>query len=258
MKKKLYVFFLFVLICLSNLPVHAASEGYSWYIRRGKEHVLPTIEMGTRTLLEKYDAYYLNEACSKINEEKVIYLTFDVGYENGNVEKTLDILKEENVQGAFFVLSHFLKSAPACAQKMLNEGHLVCNHTATHKNACTLTEEELREEISSLETIFSEKTGARMSPFFRPPEGKYDEKTLALAKKLGYKTVFWSLAYADWDDKKAPSDEKAKELLKNNTHNGAIVLIHPTSDINVRILKDMIHYWKNEGYRFGTLEELKG
>lgn len=258
MKKKILCAFLFILMCLCSLPVQAKGEAHAWYIRRAKEHASPTIEMETRALLEKYDAYYLNESCSKTKDEKVIYLTFDVGYENGNVAKTLDILKEEEVHGAFFVLAHFLKSAPSCAKKMLSEGHLICNHTATHKNACLLSEEELKKEIASLETLYSEKMGAQLSCFFRPPEGKYDEKTLALAQKMGYKTVFWSLAYADWDDSRAPADEKAKEILKNNTHNGAIILLHPTSDINVRILRDMIHYWKNEGYRFGSLEELKG
>ena len=258
MKKKISYFCIFMIICLLSLPAQAVGEGYSWYIRRAKEHAAPGIEAQTNALLKKYDGYYLNNACLGINGEKVIYLTFDVGYENGNVGKTLDILKEENVKGSFFVLSHFLKSAPNIAKKMVDEGHLVCNHTASHKNSCNLNEEELRREIQALEEVYENLTNKKLSPYFRPPEGKYDEKTLALAKKMGYKTVFWSLAYADWDDSKAPSDEKAKQILMDNTHNGAIVLIHPTSDINVRILKDMIHYWKNEGYRFGSLEELKG
>ena len=113
------------------------------------------------------------------------------------------------------------------------------------------------EELRALEKIYSAcREGKRLAPFYRPPEGKFSKENLDYAKEMGYKTVFWSLSYADWDDKHAPSDEKAKEILRNNTHNGAIVLLHPTSDINVRILRDMIVYWKNEGYRFGSLEEL--
>ena len=256
MKNKLFCALVILLAFTLCFPACAAGEAHSWYIKRGKEHLTPTIEGGVENLLKEYDAHYVNESCSGASGEKVIYLTFDVGYENGNVAKTLDILKEENVTGAFFVLSHFVKSAPELLQRMEKEKHLVCNHTATHKNSCLLTEKELKNEIGALEALYYQKTGKSLSPYFRPPEGKYDVKTLKTAKEMGYKTVFWSLAYADWDDKIAPSDEKAKEILKTNTHNGAIVLIHPTSSINVRILKDMIQHWKNEGYRFGSLEEL--
>ncbi len=258
MKNRFLCISLSLMLLLFSFPACAHTEAQSWYVRRGKDHAVPAIEGETQDMLKKYNAFYVNDVCSDINGEKVIYLTFDVGYENGNVGKTLDILRQENVEGAFFVLSHFLKSAPACAERMLNEGHLVCNHTSTHKNSCTLTEEQLRQEISGVDNAFFELSGTHLAPYFRPPEGKYDEKTLALAKKMGYKTVFWSLAYADWDDSKAPTDEKAMAILKDNTHNGAIVLLHPTSNINVRILKNMIRYWKNEGYRFGSLEELKG
>ena len=258
MKKKLLCISLSLICLLFSFPPCASASAESWYVRRGKEHAVPTVEDRTQSMLKKYDAFYVNDACSNINAEKTIYLTFDVGYENGNVAKTLDILQEENVPGAFFVLSHFLKSAPECAERMINEGHLVCNHTSTHKNACGLSAEHLKREINEVDQNFFDLMGKHLAPYFRPPEGKYDEKTLSLAQKMGYKTVFWSLAYADWDDSKAPSDEKAKMILKDNTHSGAIVLLHPTSNINVRILRDMIHYWKNEGYRFGSLEELKG
>ena len=257
MKNKLLVALTILLALVLSVPVLGAEGSYSWYIKRAKEHLTPTIEDCTQNLLKKYDGWYVNEVCSGLNSEKVIYLTFDVGYENGNVAKTLDILKEENVQGAFFVLSHVIKSSPNLLKRMKEEGHLVCNHTATHKNPCSLTEDALRKEIRTLEDLYTEKTGERLSPYFRPPEGKYDEKTLKTVQSMGYKTIFWSLAYADWDDSQAPSDEKAKEILKNNTHNGAVVLIHPTSNVNARILRDMIEYWRGEGYRFGSLEELK-
>lgn len=258
MKKRLFLIYILVLASVCAIPTFASAGGRSWYIRRSPNHDAPTIEAEAKELLKQYDAYYLDYACSKVNGEKVIYLTFDVGYENGNVAKALDVLKEENVKGAFFVLSHFVKSAPELLKRIKADGHLVCNHTSTHKNPCTLTEKELENEIRTLEEQYHSVTGEHLSPFFRPPEGKYDEKTLQTAKRMGYKTVFWSLAYADWDDASAPSDEKAMSILKNNTHTGAIVLIHPTSNINARILKNMISYWKNEGYRFGSLEELEG
>lgn len=235
-----------------SLPVTAQSKGQQWYIKRAKDHMQPSSELSS---LLGDGAFYVKENCK--NDDKVIYLTFDVGYENGNVGKILDILKEEEAQGAFFLLSHVIKAEPALIARMENEGHLLCNHTARHKDMSLFDSKAFEEELRALEKIYADaREGKRLAPFYRPPEGKFSKDNLETAKEMGYKTVFWSLAYADWDDKIAPSDEKAKQILVDNTHNGAIVLLHPTSDINVRILRDMLTYWKNQGYRFGSLEEL--
>lgn len=252
MKKVL--FSLVSLLLLLTLPFHcvAESKGHSWYIKRNPNHEQPDTELAE---LLGDSAFYVNKNCAP--DDKVIYLTFDVGYENGNVGRVLDILKEEEVEGAFFLLSHVIKSQPALIERIENEGHLLCNHTVRHKDMSTFGKEAFQEELRALERVYSEcRKGKRLAPFYRPPEGKFSRENLDYAKEMGYKTVFWSLSYADWDDKVAPSDEKAKEILRNNTHNGAIVLLHPTSDINARILRDMITYWKNQGYRFGSLEEL--
>lgn len=231
----------------------AAESGYHWYLKYHSENgVCPSVEKKIDEVLACFDAHYVNKKAN----EKVIYLTFDAGYENGNVAKILDILKEENVTGAFFILSHLIKSAPALIQRMNDEGHLVCNHTATHKDQTKLSEDQVRAEIKAVAEAYEAKFDKKMAPYFRPPQGYFNEKSLKVTKEMGYKTIFWSLAYADWDDKIAPSDEKAKALLQKRTHNGAVILLHPTSDINVRILRDMIEYWKGEGYRFGTLNEL--
>jgi peptidoglycan-N-acetylmuramic acid deacetylase len=256
MKKVMSICLAVLMVCLLFLPASAKEEGRGWYIKRGKDHRQPTVDQTAERILEENGGYYVDKACKDSAEEKVLYLTFDAGFENGNVAKILDILKEENVKGAFFVLSHLVRSNTELLRRMNEEGHLICNHTDKHKDPTKITQEELEKEIHTLETLYTEITGKELAPYFRPPQGRYNEETLALAQKMGYKTVFWSLAYADWDDTKAPSAEKAKELLCNNTHNGAVVLLHPTSNINVNILKDMIKYWKSEGYRFASLEEL--
>lgn len=252
MKKVL--FSLTSLLLLLVLPFASAAEakGQSWYIKRNPSHEQPQSELSA---LLGDSAFYVNQNCS--TDDKVIYLTFDVGYENGNVARVLDILKEEQVTGAFFLLAHAIKSQPALMERMEKEGHLLCNHTVRHKDMSTFDKEAFEEELRTLEKIYSEcREGKSLAAFYRPPEGKFSKENLIWAKDMGYKTVFWSLTYADWNDSVAPSDEKAKQILKDNTHNGAIVLLHPTSDINVRILKDMIGYWKEQGYRFGSLQEL--
>lgn len=255
---RIKICFIAILILAVLFSVPAYAQGSSWFVRREKDHVQPSVSGELERLLVDFDGYYVDKRCGTGADDKVIYLTFDAGYENGNVSRILDVLREEKVHGAFFILSHLVLSAPDVVKRIHSEGHLLCNHTAHHKDMTALSACEIEKEISSLGKTCQETLGLRLSPFFRPPEGKYDQKTLKIAKELGYKTVFWSLAYADWNDDVAPCDEKAIQLLKDNTHTGAIVLLHPTSDINVRILKDMIHYWREQGYRFGSLEELKG
>ncbi len=253
MKTRVSFLICILLFALFSQSVTAESTAKSWYIKRGKAHTPPTSELSS---MLGDSAFYFNASAAD-RGDKVIYLTFDVGYENGNVGKVLDILKAEGAQGACFLLSHVIKAEPALISRMEKEGHLLCNHTVRHKDMSGFTADAFKKELKELETIYSEaREGRTLSRFYRPPEGRFSAENLSNAREMGYKTVFWSLAYADWDDKIAPSDEKAKQILMDNTHNGAIVLLHPTSDINVRILRDMLTYWKNQGYRFGSLEEL--
>lgn len=244
-----------LLSSFSVLGAKATEEAeHHFFIKRAKEHAPaetdPTFEaaFGER-------AFYRDKRAEEMGEKR-IYLTFDAGYENGNVGKILDILKAEGVPGTFFVLSHLIKSAPSLVLRMEAEGHLVCNHTAHHKNMAQLTEAEFCAELSALENAYHALTGKKMTGFYRPPEGSFSVSNLTWAEKMGYKTVFWSLAYCDWNDSVAPKREKAIELLQKNTHRGAIVLLHPTSDINVSILREMIGYWKAEGYTFHTVAEV--
>ncbi len=240
-----------ILSCVLSLNVSApvSSTVQSWYIMRQKEHKRPQCDENL-SYIEETDGFYIGK------EEKVIYLTFDAGYENGNVARILDTLEKHDVEGAFFILENLIKREPALVKRMQDEGHLVCNHTAKHKDITKLTEEEIKQELEALETLYSEKIGGELAPFFRPPEGKFDEKSLKTIQNLGYSTVFWSLAYADWDNDKQPSHESAKKLLCDNIHDGAIILLHPTSQTNADILDELITTWKAEGYRFGSLTEL--
>ena len=251
---------LILLICmlassvLGSLPVSGA--GCGWYTKRNTEHKQPPLDPAF-SYIEQYDAYYIDRRHGDSTEEKVLYLTFDAGYENGNVEKILDTLKAEGVPGAFFVLGHLVQKNTALVLRMKEEGHLVCNHTMHHRDMTGVaSEEEFSRELLELASLYREKIGGEMAPYYRPPEGRFTEENLKMAQKLGYKTVFWSFAYADWDNNKQPSRETAIQKILDHTHNGAVILLHPTSATNAAILPELIHRWREMGYRFGTLDEL--
>jgi peptidoglycan-N-acetylmuramic acid deacetylase len=209
------------------------------------------------TFIEDYGGYYVDKKHGDDCEEKVMYLTFDAGYENGNVERILNVLKEENVKAAFFVLENLILKNGDLIKRMVNDGHLVCNHTSKHLDVTKCkTVNEFRVELEKLEKDFKECTGLDMPKYFRPPEGKFSENSMKFASQLGYKTIFWSFAYADWDNASQMSITKAKEKIMSNIHNGEIMLLHPTSKTNADILGDVIREIKSQGYRFGTLDEL--
>lgn len=243
---------LFVAITSLNVFAGSSSECFSWYTVPTKDEIRPT-SFEARDIVEKYNCIYLGSA-----DKKKIYLTFDAGYENGNVEKILDALKKHDVKGAFFVLPHFIKQNPQLINRMTDEGHLVCNHTTSHRDMSKITSpEQFEKELSEIESIFREQTGKEMSKFYRPPEGRFSQENLKTAKDLGYTTVFWSLAYADWDNNKQMDPEKAKQLILSRVHNGCVMLLHPTSSTNAAILDDLISQLKERGYEFCTLDEFE-
>lgn len=251
---KLTVCILLMLSFLS-LSVCAQSNGeFSWYCKRNTQHLQPEIDSEMR-FIEEYNGYYVDKECIK-RGEKVIYLTFDVGYENGNVEKIMDILSEEKINGSFFILKNVLIKNTDLVKRMVDEGHLVCNHTASHRDTSKMTFDEFKSELEAMENLFKEKFGREMPKYFRPPEGRFSLDSMKYAYDLGYKTVFWSFAYADWDNNNQMSYEKAMDKVMSNTHNGAIMLFHPTSETNVKILRDVIKELKAQGYIFKTLENL--
>ncbi len=222
----------------------------NWYFKHTKNGVRPPMPAES-SYISKYNGYFLGP------DEKVIYLTFDAGYENGNIAKILDTLKSEDVPAAFFVLENLVTRETELVRRMIDEGHTVCNHTASHKDMtkCT-TKEEFAAELSKMEEIYRNTLGEEIAKIYRPPEGKLSEANLAWANELGYKTVFWSFAYADWDNKNQPDPERAIEKILAETHNGEIILLHPTSAANAEILPKLISEWRNMGYRFGVLDEL--
>lgn len=201
-----------------------------------------------------YDAYYVGT-----DSEKVIYLTFDCGYENGNTEPILDALKKHDVKATFFVVGHFLETAPEMAKRMVEEGHAVGNHTYHHLDMPTISDEEtFRKELDDVAELFQEITGTELSSYYRPPQGKCNADNLKMAYEQGYKTIFWSLAYVDWDQDKQPSHEEAFDKLTMRVHPGAVVLLHNTSSTNGKILDELLTKWEEMGYTFKPLSELTG
>jgi len=203
--------------------------------------------------LKKYDAYYVGKP-----DEKVIYLTFDCGYENGNTEAILDALKKHNVPATFFVVGHYVESASDMIKRMIEDGHTVGNHTYHHPDMSAISDlSAFQKEMDDVANAFKELTGQDMSMYYRPPQGKYSTNNLNMAKQLGYSTFFWSLAYVDWNVDKQPSHEDALKKLTERVHPGAVVLLHNTSKTNGEILDELLTKWEEMGYSFGTLEELK-
>lgn len=202
--------------------------------------------------LAKYNAYYLGDT-----SQKVIYLTFDCGYENGNTAQILDALKKHNAPAAFFVVGHMIESAPDIVRRMADEGHVVGNHTFHHPDMSSISEQTaFQKELDSLAELYRQTTGKSLSRFYRPPQGKYSEENLKQAQALGYKTIFWSLAYVDWNTDAQPTPAQAYDKLIPRIHNGAIVLLHSTSHTNAEILDDLLTKWEDMGYTFKSLEEL--
>ena len=259
MKKTVLFFMLFAaLLGCFSMSAQAQAVRHQWYCKHAKDHVQPILDQRL-AFIEDYNAYYIDRRHSDANaEEKVIYLTFDAGYENGNIEKTLDILREEEVPAAFFILDTMLYKSEDLVKRMVNEGHTVANHTARHKDMSQYSNEAFLAELHTLETLYKEKIGGEMAKYYRPPEGVFSRENLACAAENGYKTIFWSFAYPDWDNHKQMSPEKAKQIVLDNLHNGEVMLLHPTSNTNAQILADVIREARAQGYRFGTLDELTG
>ena len=206
----------------------------------------------TREELAKYDAWYLGDT-----GQKVIYLTFDCGYENGHTEAILDALKKHRAPAAFFVVGNMVETAPDIVRRMAREGHIVGNHTYHHPDMSAISDlDAFRKELESLEALYFETTGQTMPRFYRPPQGKYSVENLKMTQALGYETILWSLAYVDWYVDDQPTAQQAYGKLLPRIHDGAIVLLHSTSATNAAILDELLGKWEAMGYRFAPLTEL--
>ena len=217
-----------------------------------REEGAPPIGNAGKDQLAAFDAAYIGDVT-----EKKLFLTFDAGYENGCTAKILDVLKKHQVPAAFFLVGNYIEKNADLVRRMAEEGHIVGNHTMHHPDMSKLSDKEVfAKELTDLENLFKEVTGKELPKYYRPPQGIYSEENLKIAKELGYKTVFWSLAYVDWQNDKQPTAEYAFEKLLPRTHNGAVVLLHSTSATNAQILDELLTKWKDMGYRFASIDEL--
>ena len=231
--------------------IHTASASTNWGLSFRQPGTAPEGNASS-DYLQKYDAYYIGSS-----NKKTIYLTFDAGFENGYTPSILDTLQKHNVKAAFFLVGNYMESSPELVKRMCNEGHIVGNHTYHHPDMSKIADKDgFQKELQSFESLYKQITGKDMPKYYRPPQGKYSESNLKMAKELGYHTFFWSLAYVDWYTDNQPTRDEAFKKLLLRIHPGAIVLLHSTSRTNAEILDELLTKWKSEGYGFGTLNEL--
>lgn len=226
-----------------------ANEKMGWYYKPNKEHKLPEVNAKGKALLEKYDGIYHGDTSGKN-----IYLTFDEGYENGYTPKILDALKQTNVKAAFFITGDYLRRHPDLVKRMVNEGHIVGNHTDNHPSLPQVSDAMVQKEIQTLSEDYARLTGGKMT-YLRPPMGEYSERTLKITHEMGYRNVFWSVALVDWRPD-AGSPEQNKNTVMERLHDGAVVLLHAVNKANADMLADLIKECKEKGYQFRSLDEI--
>ena len=239
----------------AEILTSASSEkSCNWGLSFGDAGTVP-IGNATPDYLAQFNSFFVDTRADDKNKD--IYLTFDSGYENGYTAEILDVLKEEQVPAAFFLVGNYITENPELVKRMADEGHIVGNHTMHHPDMSAIIDEEaFKKEIGDLEREYENVTGKSMPKFYRPPQGKFCEANLHQAQRLGYTTVFWSLAYVDWLENEQPQREQALNTLNSRIHPGAIVLLHSTSKTNCKILSELIKGWKEKGYIFKSLTEL--
>ena len=228
-----------------------SNKKIGWGIKRNDNHTQPDLGTENKNLIEKYNGIAMGN-----NDDKNIYLTFDLGYEAGYTAKILDDLKEKNVKATFFITAHYLNTANDLVKRMIDEGHIVGNHTVNHKSMPEISDDEIKKELMDLNQAVYEKFGYEMK-YMRPPKGEYSERTLSITENLGFKTVMWSFAYVDWIDDKQPAKDEAKKKIISNLHNGEIMLLHATSKTNSEIMADMVDEIRKEGFEIKSLDEFR-
>lgn len=232
--------------------IFASAEITNWGLSF-QEEGKPPVANASAEYLAQYNALY----CAP-TDEKTIYLTFDAGFENGNTEKILDALKKHGVKATFFLVGNYFETQPELVRRMVAEGHTVGNHTYSHPDMSAIADEaSFAAELEKNAALYKEIIGEEMPKLYRPPQGKFCESNLKMAQKLGYRTVFWSLAYVDWYENDQPTRDEAFAKLLPRVHSGAVVLLHSTSKTNGEILDDLLTEWESMGYSFGDLQSLE-
>ncbi len=251
---------LLTIVCQRNLDKKSLNTSQNetisnskicWGIKRNDNHEQPDVGEKNKTVLEEN-----NGICLGNSDNKNIYLTFDEGYEAGYTQQLLKTLKDNEVKAAFFITAHYLNTQEDLVKQMIDEGHIVGNHTVNHKSMPSLTEEQIKKEVMDLHQSIYSKFQYEMK-YIRPPMGEFSEKTLKITNSLGYKNVMWSFAYEDWNENKQPDEGKSKEKVINNLHNGEIMLLHGNSKTNTNILDSVIKEAKEMGYEFKSLDEFE-
>lgn len=241
--KKTAIFSIFLILLAFSITVCAKGFG----VGKNKKGQRPNV---ADSIITDNQGYAIGE------DTKNIYLTFDCGYENGYTEGILDTLKETNTKAVFFITGHYLKSSRGIVERMMNEGHIIGNHTYSHKDFTQSTSAEILSDIKKLEDAFYQEFGVSMSKFVRPPRGEYNEMSQKTLKDNGYTSVFWSLAYVDWNKDVYNGNHYSYNKVLSRIHNGAIILMHTVGKDNMVDLKDIILELKEEGYVFSTIDKL--
>lgn len=243
---------LFLIVCHQGGAEAHADKAFHFGFKKSRNGALPSIaEEGFEPLLNKYDAIFTGDPA-----RKSLYLTFDNGYENGFTERILDVLKEKNVPATFFVTGHYANDQPELIRRMVNEGHIVGNHSWSHPDLTRVSDADIREELNKVSELVAELSGQKRTVYLRPPRGIFSERTLAVSKELGYTNVFWSIAYKDWDTKQQKGGQYAYDNVMSQLHPGAVILLHSVSHDNAEALPRIIDDARKQGFEFHSLDEL--
>ncbi len=228
-----------------------SNELLAWGFRRGENHNQASLDIKSEEVIKNYDGISMGG-----KDSNKVYLTFDCGYEAGYTEAILDALAENNVKATFFITAHYLNTASDIVKRMIEEGHIVGNHTVNHKCLPNISDEDIKDEVMKLHNALYEKFGYEMK-YFRPPKGEFSARVIKIVKDLGYTTVMWSSAYDDWDTNKQGREEYGRKKIVDNMHNGCVLLLHATSEDNSKILSPVIKDIKNMGYEFKNIDEFE-
>lgn len=250
MKKYIAFMVLCLLILIPNIAHAYNNKAIPWGFARSKDEQIPQAGKELDALLQKYNSYYLGDS-----SKKIIYLTFDNGYENGFTERILNILQEKKVPAAFFITGAYLKQAPNLVKRMVNEGHIVGNHSYHHPDMTTISDDKIREELRLVKEEFTKLTGSTHMQYLRPPRGVFSERVLAVSNAEGYQSVFWSLAFVDWKTDQQKGAQYAYDNVLKQIHPGAVILLHAVSSDNASALPKIIDDLQKRGYVFKSLDD---